>query len=158
MLLYLWLLVDGARGTLRSRRNPVLENVALRHQLAVLARSSRPRRLQLADRLLAKIPGAQFHEYSDPAMGRGSRCYAHSWGSPTPAPTRIAQHSSSSANAAVASARAARSTGWSFGRDRDAAPSSVAGHSQTSNALSAMGQGNQANANPGVDRRDFAGV
>jgi hypothetical protein len=52
MSLCLRLIFASARSALRSRRHLVLENLALRHQLAVLARSSRGPPLRPADRLL----------------------------------------------------------------------------------------------------------
>jgi hypothetical protein len=47
----LGLLVRVIRTALRSRRDLALENVTLRYQLAVLARSTRRRRLRPIDRL-----------------------------------------------------------------------------------------------------------
>jgi len=52
MNIYFSLLLATVRSTLRGRRDLVLENLALRHQLAILARSARRPRLQSADRLL----------------------------------------------------------------------------------------------------------
>jgi len=45
-------LLATLRAALRSRRGLMLENLALRHQLGVLARSARRPRLQPSDRLL----------------------------------------------------------------------------------------------------------
>ena len=39
ILLYLWIFTVSACGALRSRRDLIVEGVALRHQLAVLVRS-----------------------------------------------------------------------------------------------------------------------
>ena len=52
MILYLRLIFASARSALRSRRDLALENLALRHQLAVFARSARRPRLRPEDRLL----------------------------------------------------------------------------------------------------------
>ncbi len=46
MILSLRLILAAVRSALRSRRDLALENLALRHQLAVLARSSRRPRLR----------------------------------------------------------------------------------------------------------------
>ena len=46
------LILTGILRVLRTRRALVLENLALRHQLAVLQRTARRPRLRTADRLL----------------------------------------------------------------------------------------------------------
>lgn len=52
MFVYRWLLVVGVRSALSCRCGLLVENVVLRHQFAFPARSSRRRRVQLADRPL----------------------------------------------------------------------------------------------------------
>lgn len=52
MNIYISLLFATIRSALRSREDVALENLALRHQLAVMARSARRPRLGPADRLL----------------------------------------------------------------------------------------------------------
>ncbi len=52
MILCLRLIIASVRSALRARRDLALENLALRHQLAVLARPSRRLQLRPADRLL----------------------------------------------------------------------------------------------------------
>ena len=51
MLTYLLLLCSALRAALSSRQHLVLENLALRQQLAVLSRQSRRPRLAPSDRL-----------------------------------------------------------------------------------------------------------
>ncbi len=52
MTIYISLLFATIRSALRAREDIALENLALRHQLAVMARSARRPRLEAADRLL----------------------------------------------------------------------------------------------------------
>ena len=52
MTIYISLLFATIRSALRAREDVALENLALRHQLAVMARSARRPRLETADRLL----------------------------------------------------------------------------------------------------------
>lgn len=52
MILWVGLILASVRSALRSRHDLVLENLALRQQLTVLARSARRPHLQPADRLL----------------------------------------------------------------------------------------------------------
>ncbi len=52
MNFYISLLIGSLRNALRARQDVELENLALRHQLAVLMRSARRPRLEPADRLL----------------------------------------------------------------------------------------------------------
>lgn len=52
MNIYISLLFATLRSALRAREDVALENLALRHQLAVMARSARRPRLEPADRLL----------------------------------------------------------------------------------------------------------
>ena len=52
MNIYIFLIFATIRSVLRAREDVVLENLALRHQLAVMARSARRPRLEPADRLL----------------------------------------------------------------------------------------------------------
>ena len=51
MITYVLLLCSALRASLRYRQHLVLENLALRQQLAVLTRQSRRPKLQPADRL-----------------------------------------------------------------------------------------------------------
>ncbi len=51
MITYFLLLCTALRATLRSQQHLVLENIALRQQLAILSRSPRRPRLEPADRL-----------------------------------------------------------------------------------------------------------
>ena len=52
MNIYISLLFATIRSALRAREDVALENLALRHQLAVMTRSARRPRLRPADRLL----------------------------------------------------------------------------------------------------------
>ncbi len=52
MNIYICLLIGTIRNALRARQDVELENLALRHQLAILMRSARRPRLEPADRLL----------------------------------------------------------------------------------------------------------
>ena len=52
MNIYISLLIGTIRNALRARQDVELENLALRHQLAILMRSARRPRLEPADRLL----------------------------------------------------------------------------------------------------------
>lgn len=52
MNLYISLLFATIRSMLRAREDVALENLALRHQLAIMTRCARRPRLGVADRLL----------------------------------------------------------------------------------------------------------
>lgn len=52
MKLYIFLLFATVRAAFRTQDEVMLENLALRHQLAVLLRSARRLRLEPADRIL----------------------------------------------------------------------------------------------------------
>jgi hypothetical protein len=52
MNIYVSLLFTILRAVFRTQEDVVLENLALRHQLAILMRSARRPRLEPADRLL----------------------------------------------------------------------------------------------------------
>ena len=73
MITYLLLLFSLLRSALRSRQCLVLENIALRQQLAVLSRQSRRPRLRATDRLfwLAEPPGHRAAGDSDPVAAQG---------------------------------------------------------------------------------------
>ncbi len=52
MFRWLRLVVDLARAIVKSRRNLLLENTALRHQLLVLSRTTKPTRFTPVDHAL----------------------------------------------------------------------------------------------------------
>jgi len=52
MFRWLGFVVDLARAAVKSRRNLLLENIALRHQLLILSRKAKPTRFTRADRAL----------------------------------------------------------------------------------------------------------
>jgi putative transposase len=59
------LILTGLLGVLRTRRALVLENLALRHQLAVLQRSAPRLRLRRSDRLFWVLLSRLWSGWSD---------------------------------------------------------------------------------------------
>ncbi len=58
MNMYISLLIGTIRNALRARQDVELENLALRHQLAILMRSARRPRVEPAD-----LWGSKIHPY-----------------------------------------------------------------------------------------------
>ena len=68
MITYLSLLCSTLRSALSSRQHLVLENLALRQQLAVLSRQSRRPRLDLSDRLLWSFLSQLWSRWQSPVV------------------------------------------------------------------------------------------
>ncbi len=77
MNIYISLLFATIRSALRAREDVALENLALRHQLAVMTRAARRLRLGPADRIVVVLFGASRIGDIGKGLGRGIREFRH---------------------------------------------------------------------------------